>query len=77
MKRRIRIALWVYLAGALVCELLLLWGAYDSSGFHRHHTLANLAIIGSLHSVMALLWPVVLVVLVLQYLGFLPQPITF
>lgn len=77
MKRGLRIALWVYLAGAVACELLLLWNAYDNGGFRRHHTLADLAIVGSLDLATALLWPIVLVVGVLQYFGVLPHPITF
>jgi hypothetical protein len=71
-----RITLWVYLVGGAICELMALWGAYDSGGFERNHTLADLAIIGGLHLAMALLWPVVLAVGVLQYLGLLPHPIT-
>jgi hypothetical protein len=77
MKRGLRVALWVYLAGAVACELLSLWVAYDNGGFQRHHTLADLAIVGSLDLATAMLWPVVLVVVVLQYFGFLPHPITF
>lgn len=77
MKRRVRIALWVYLAGALATEMLGLWGAYDSGGFDRDHTLRDLVMIGSIHLLVALLLPVVLVILALQYLGFLPHPITF
>lgn len=77
MNRWQRITLWVYLAGGAICELMALWGAYDSGGFEHHHTLADLAIVGGIHLAAALLWPVVLVVGVLQYFGFLPHPITF
>lgn len=66
-----------YLAGGAICELTALWGAYDSGGFERHHTLADLAIIGAIHLAVVWLWPVVLVVLALQYFGLLPYPIMF
>ena len=77
MKRRTRIILWVYLVGVVIVELLLLWGAYDNGGFQRHHTLTDLAVIAGLHMAAGLLWPVVVVVIVLQYFGLLPHPITF
>jgi hypothetical protein len=77
MMRWRRIILLVYLTGGTVFELMLLWVAYDGGGFERHHTLADLAIVGGIHLALVLLWPVVLVVGVLQYFGLLPHPITF
>ena len=52
-------------------------GRLRQGGFERHHTLADLAIIGAIHLAVVLLWPIVLFVLVLQYFGLLPHPITF
>jgi hypothetical protein len=60
-----------------MCELTLLWSAHDSGGFQRHHTLGELAILGGGYLAAALLWPVLIVVGLLQYLRFLPHPITF
>ena len=77
MKRRTHIILWLYLAGALICEFVLLWGAYDSGGFQRQHTAVDLAIIAGFYLAAGLLWPAVLAMGVLQYFGFLPHPITF
>jgi hypothetical protein len=77
MTRSRRIILWVYLSGGVICEILALWGAYDSGGFERDHTLRDLAMIGGIHLTAALLWPIVLVVGLLQYFGILRHPITF
>jgi hypothetical protein len=57
--------------------LLLLLAAYQSGGFDRPHTLADLAIIGFYDLAAGLLWPVVLMVFILQLFGLLPQPIQF
>ncbi|MGB6236486.1 MAG: hypothetical protein WBG16_03985 [Bradyrhizobium sp.] len=77
MKRRTKIILWIYVGGIAICELLLLLSAYDNSGFQRHHTLAELAIIGSVYLAIALLWPIVSAVVIFQYFGLLPHPIEF
>ena len=76
-RRRRKVVLAIYLVGLLTCELLSLLGAYQSEGFDRPHTLADLAIIGSYHLAAGLLWPAVLIVFILQLLGLLPQPIEF
>jgi hypothetical protein len=77
MKRRTKIILWIYLVGFAICELLLLWGTYDSGGFQRHHTLTTLVVITGYHLVAGALWPIVAIIGTLQYFGFLPHPITF
>ncbi|KRQ98971.1 hypothetical protein CP49_35660 [Bradyrhizobium valentinum] len=76
-RRRWKVILAAYLVGLLICELLLLLSAYQSGGFDRPHSLADLAIIGSYHLATGLLWPVVLIVFILQLSGLLPQPIQF
>jgi len=58
-----------------MCELLLLWGAYDSGGFQRHHSLPDLLFLGAFYLAIPLLWPVMLLVAVLQLVGILPTPI--
>jgi hypothetical protein len=72
-----RIALWIYLAGVLIFELLLLWSAYDNGGFHRHHTAKDFAVLAVFYIAAPLLWPVVVVLVVLQLTGVLPMTITF
>jgi hypothetical protein len=69
--------LWIYLIGVAMCESLLLWGAYDNGGFQRHHTLTYLMVLAGFYLAAGLLWPIVLVIGVLQYFGQLPQPVTF
>jgi ABC-type Na+ efflux pump permease subunit len=77
MKRRTLIILWVYLAGALIFETLLLWDVYNNGGFQRDHTPGYLILVASIYVAMGLLWPIVLALAVLQYFAFLPHPITF
>ena len=71
-----KVGVWVYLTGGVACALLLLWDAYNNGGFQRHHTFAELAIVGILDLATAFLWPVVLIVAIFQYFGLLPHPIT-
>lgn len=77
MSWRLRCSLWIYAIGAIVMEALLLVGAYQAGGFERSHTFWDLIAIGALHLVTAALWPLVIVVVALQWFGVLPQPITF
>jgi hypothetical protein len=74
---RWKVVLTIYFVGFLICELLGLWGAYQSGGFDRPHTLTDLTVIGIYYLVTGLLWPIVLIVVVLQLLGLLPHPIQF
>ena len=76
-RHRWKAVLATYLIGLLICELLLLLGVYQSGGFDRPHTLAGLAIIGSYYLAAGLLWPVLLIVIILQLSGLLPRPIQF
>jgi hypothetical protein len=76
-KMRWKVGLAIYFVGFLTCEVLLLWGAYQTGGFDRSHAFADLAMIGTVHLVAGLLWPVVLVVFILQLAGLLPHPIDF
>jgi hypothetical protein len=76
MKLR-RIIVWVYLAGTLIFELLLLWSAYDNGGFQRHQSANDLAILAVLYLAIPLLWPAVVVMMILQLTGVLPSTITF
>lgn len=77
MRRRLPIILWVYLVGVAIFELLLLWNAYDNGGFQRHHTLTEWAVTAGFHITFSLLWPIVIVVLALQYFGLLPETLAF
>jgi hypothetical protein len=76
MGRRWRYVLWVYIAGSLLTTAMMLQQAYASGGFQRDHSTADLLGLAALHLATATLWPVLVVVGVLQYLGILP-PITF
>jgi hypothetical protein len=77
MRHRLKVGLAIYFLGFLICELLILWGAYQNGGFDRSHTLNDLTITATYYLVTGLLWPVVLIVVILQLLGFLPHPIEF
>jgi hypothetical protein len=74
---RLRFSLWTYAVGAGVMEGLLLLGAYQSGGFERSHGIWDLVQIGIYHVVIAALWPLVVVMIILQLVGLLPRPISF
>jgi hypothetical protein len=77
MGRKWRYVLWVYVAGALLTAALYLQGAYENGGFQRHHSMIDLLVLAALYLATAILWPVLIVVGILQYFGVLPHPITF
>jgi hypothetical protein len=77
MSKKWRYALWVYLAGALLMEAVLLLEAYRNGGFEREHSVRDLLEIGILHLAAAALWPVLIVVEIFQYFRILHLPITF
>jgi hypothetical protein len=70
-RRPVKLLLAFYFAGFVICESLLLWGAYESGGLDRTHTLSDLTFIGAYILVSGLLWPALVVVLILQLLGLL------
>jgi hypothetical protein len=72
-----RRALWVYGPGAFLTAMLLLYDIYDSGGFQRSHTAADLLILASIYVATILLWPIVVLLGLLQLAGLLPMPITF
>jgi hypothetical protein len=76
MSRKWRYILWVYGAGALITLTLFVHSAYMSGGFQRPHAVVELLFIAALYLVTAMLWPVLIVIGILQYFGVLPQPIT-
>jgi hypothetical protein len=57
MKRWQRIALNVYLTGAVIWGLVLVMSAYNNGAFQRPHTLTGFAFIAVEYIAMALLWP--------------------
>ena len=76
MSRKWRYVLWAYGAGALITLTLFVHNAYMNGGFQRHHDAMDLLVLAALYSVTAMLWPVLIVIGVLQYFGLLTQPIT-
>jgi hypothetical protein len=55
---------------------MLVQNAYSNGGFQRHHSMVDLLVLAVLYSTTALLWPVLFVVVALQYFGVLPATIT-
>jgi hypothetical protein len=68
-----RYALWTYGAGAFLMVMLLLYNIYDSGGFQRSHTIAGLLLAAGFYGVLVLLWPIFLVLLLLQLVRVLPM----
>ena len=50
--------------------------AYSSGGFQRQHSMVELLVLAGLYSAATLLWPVLFVVVTLQYFGVLPAMMT-
>jgi hypothetical protein len=57
MGRNWRYVLYIYLAGALIMEAMLVLDAYGNGGFQRQHSLVDLIIIAALYLASAALWP--------------------
>jgi hypothetical protein len=76
MGRKWRYLLWFYLTGALLTAAMLFLTAYSNGGFQRHHSIVDLLVLAALYSATALLWPVLFIVLALQYFGVLPAMVT-
>lgn len=64
---------FIYLIGALATGIMLIYGAYESGGFHREHTVRDLMIIAAFYLAASALWPTLIVTMPLRYLGALPQ----
>ena len=76
MGRKWRYLLWFYLTGALLMAVMLVQTAYSSGGFQRQHSMVELLVLAGLYSAATLLWPVLFVVVTLQYFGVLPAMMT-
>lgn len=63
---------FIYLIGALATGIMLIYGAYESGGFHREHTVRDLMIIAAFYLAASAL-PTLIVTMPLRYLGALPQ----
>jgi hypothetical protein len=72
-RRWVKVVLALYFAGFLICELLLLWGTYDSGVFQRQHTVGEWALGVGTHLIIAAIWPYSAVVFLLLYFGILPK----
>ncbi len=68
-----RYASYIYMIGAVATVGMLIYGSYESGGFHREHTARQLAIIAGFYFAAAALWPTLLVIVPLKYFGALPQ----
>ena len=67
--------LWVYVAGALLTAAVMIQNAYANGGFQRKHSVFDLLVLTALYAATSVLWPVLVVVVILQYFGILPHPI--
>jgi hypothetical protein len=68
-----RYAGFIYLIGAVATVSILVYGSYESGGFHREHTLRDLMTITAFYAATAALWPTIIVIFPLKYFGALPQ----
>jgi hypothetical protein len=75
MGRKWRYVLWVYVAGALLTAAVMIQNAHANGGFQRKHSVFDLLVLTALYAATSILWPVLVVVVILQYFGILPHPI--
>lgn len=76
MGRKWHWVLWIYVAGFLLMQAHNLYAAYASGGFQREHGTRDLLVLAAIYLGFGALWPVVLVVTILQGLGLFRGPIT-
>jgi hypothetical protein len=76
MSRKWRYVLCAYVAGALLTAVLLVQSAYLSGGLERPHAAGDFLLIAAVNLAMIILWPLLILVGLLQYFGVLPYPIT-
>jgi hypothetical protein len=76
MNRRAKYALAVYLLGAAAVEAILIYNAISNGGIARlaNKGAADILLTIAIHLAFSLLWPVLPIIAVLQYLGLLAYP---
>lgn len=67
---KLKIALWVYLAGAVLTELICLRFGYVLGAFSNMHSLGQHVGYHAINFVIALTWPIWAIMIALQLLGF-------
>jgi hypothetical protein len=76
MDRKRRYFIWIYIAGAFITALSGVQSIYQNGGFQRHHAATELLITAILFSISVALWPILIVIAILQFCGMLPHLIT-
>jgi hypothetical protein len=69
MKRRTKIALWVYLVGVVLTEIINSRGGYVMGAFERMHDVIDIAVWLVVGIAIAATWPLWAVMIALQFLG--------
>jgi|HubBroStandDraft_6_1064221.scaffolds.fasta_scaffold768089_1 hypothetical protein len=70
MKLSTKIALWVYLVGVLLTEVICLRFGYVLGAFGRMHGLVDFAAYQAVNFLIAATWPLWAIMITLQLLGF-------
>jgi hypothetical protein len=70
MKLSTKIALWVYLTGVVLADIVCLRSGYVFGGYRNMHSLGDLVLYLAVNAVVALTWPVWAIMIALQLLGF-------
>ncbi|UFZ05785.1 hypothetical protein LQG66_05590 [Bradyrhizobium ontarionense] len=66
-----KVTLGIYVIGVIAFGLWMLWNIYDNGGFSRSHTPVDFLVAAELNFALILLWPLVLILLLLFWLGLL------
>lgn len=70
MRRFGKTALWVYLIGIILAELLFIRFTFVGGGFHHLNTLGELVHWQAIILLYALAWPLLLIGIAFQFMGF-------
>src|ERR1700692_4744449 len=69
MKRTLRYVFGVYLIGAALVAIYLVWSAIDGGALERHHDARGWLMIALFYLAASAFWPVGMVIFLLQYFG--------
>jgi hypothetical protein len=70
-----RYLLSVYLAGAALTAIYLVWSAVASGGLERQHTAGEFVFLAIMYTAYCILWPVWVIIFCLMYFGVVHGPI--
>jgi hypothetical protein len=75
-KRTIRVGIVLYFVVAIAFAIYLIWSGIDGGGLERQHDLRDWVVTILFYAATVALWPILVVVILLMFLGIIHGPIT-